>query len=52
MSLMDKAKAAAGQAQDAVKVKANEAQILMKKNSIKSLQSEMGVKMYPVLAEV
>lgn len=51
MSMMDKAKAAASSAGDAVKVKAIEAQIMVKQNTIKTYQSEMGVKLYPVLAE-
>lgn len=46
---MGKAKAAAASAGDAVKAKAIEAQIAMKHQTIKGLQSEMGVKLYPVL---
>ena len=41
MSMLDKAKAAASLAGDAVKVKAIEAQIAIKKQGIKSLMSEM-----------
>jgi hypothetical protein len=51
-SFLEKAKSAAGAASDTVMIKAHEATIMLKKQSIKTIQSEMGVKLYPVLMKV
>lgn len=52
MTIIDKVKEVAGEAQTMVSIKTHEASILMKKHAIGVLQGEMGVALYPVLSKV